>query len=175
MRLWIVLFTVLFAFSSFGAPDWYLKQELEHKSFEIIGYGEGKTKDEAFMNSASEISAQILVHISSKSEFYTSSSGDSSNYRDIKSKTSAILKGLQIVKSEKENIFYVALKFVNLPLVSQVAIRQGEKLALKKMPTGTLTGRYCLLNLRKKSGVCLLSHGIGHRGYGLRRYRVSPI
>jgi len=83
------------------------------------------------MNAASEISSQILVNVSSKSEFYTSSSGYSSKSIDIKAQTSAILRGLQIVKLEKKDLFYVAVKFTNLPLVSQVALRQGKNACVK--------------------------------------------
>jgi len=132
MRLILIVFTAaIFTFTSYAAPKWYLNQEVEHKSFEIIGYGEGKTKDEAFSNAASEISSQILVSVSSKSEFYSSTSGDSSQNKEIKSQTSAILKGLQTVKSEKNEMFYVAVRFINLPLVSQVAIRQGKNACAK--------------------------------------------
>jgi len=129
--LFILLLTVFFTLPSFAAPKWYLNQEVVHQSFEILGYGEGKTKDEAFMNAASEISSQIIVSVSSKSEFYSSTNGGTSQNKEIKAQTSAILKGLQTVKSEKDDLFYVAVRFINLPLVSQVALRQGTEACAK--------------------------------------------
>jgi hypothetical protein len=96
-------------------PDWFGK--IEKKDFEIIGYGSGKTLEEAKENARKDISNQISLQVENRIERTSKNENGKFSktfYEKSSQKSDVTLSDLEILKISKDGKF-VALKFVNLP------------------------------------------------------------
>ncbi|MEA3522109.1 MAG: LPP20 family lipoprotein [Campylobacterota bacterium] len=105
------------------APAWYTNISSDIQ-YEIIGYGEGKTLKEAKSNAKEDIAQIVLTTIESS---FTDTIVEKNDGIEIESKsfvdvqTKLNLYNIRRVKTEqKEGIFYVALKYINLDLSHRV-------------------------------------------------------
>lgn len=140
----IALLTQLLA----EAPAWFgsLKSNAD---YEIIGYGEGLTLDEAKTNAKSDIAKAIRSNINSSFTVQTSVSNSAVNHNaqsNISETSNLTITDAQLKKSEQTNgRFYVALRYENLPLIVKLAKRGGQSLCGK--PNAYLAQTSTLLNL----------------------------
>jgi len=117
--LFILLIT---AFTIFANPLWFYK--LEHKNYEIIGYGIDKELQVARDMAKSEVAKTIKVSITSSMNINKSSS--TTSYKNeissnLTSSSNATLQGLVIVKeSYHDNSWYVAVKYDNRTLLQKI-------------------------------------------------------
>lgn len=114
--LLFVLFTS-FLFSS-TIPQWYLSQNISKtNSYDIIGYGEGISKDEAVQNALVNISRQISVKIDSTVQINKSTVGGYS--KGIKSnstqQTNSSITDYEVIKSSYDQKYFVAILYENIP------------------------------------------------------------
>ena len=124
-------------------PFWYFKLPLNQ--YEIIGYGSGSSLEEAKTNARNDIAKSILVHIKSVSIFYhtvTEKNKDFNQTKVVKSNiqeyTNIVLSEAKMIKSQKkDNKFYVALSYINLPLKDKV-FREFKDYKLKHMNTKSI-------------------------------------
>ncbi len=130
IRLSVVLITLMTQLSA-DVPSWFgiLPNDV---SYEIIGYGDGATFDEAKSNAKSDIAKTIRSHINSSFTTQTTV-GDSTlhhNAQSIVNETSnLIITDTKLKKSEQSNgRFYVALGYENLSLAVKLAKRGGHSL-----------------------------------------------
>lgn len=105
------------------APTWYtnIPSDIE---YEIIGYGEGKTLKEAKSKAKEEIAQTVLTTVESSFTERTVQKNDEVEAESkslVKVKTKLNLYNIRTVKIEqKEGVFYVALKYINLDLSHRV-------------------------------------------------------
>jgi len=127
MNKFIKIAIFLFASNSlFATPSWFGAIKPQN-GYEIVGFGEGVSLDEAKTNARADIAKQISVKISSEikinkqisNEKYTKNS--SSN---LSENVSASLSEIKELQSEKENnLWFVALVYDNLSTTTKLAIR----------------------------------------------------
>ena len=130
IRLSVVLITLMTQLSA-QAPAWFgfLQSDVD---YEIVGYGEGATLNEAKTIAKSDIAKAIRSHINSSFTTQTTV-GDSTlhhNAQSIVNETSnLIITDTKLKKSEQSNgRFYVALGYENLSLAVKLAKRGGHSL-----------------------------------------------
>lgn len=106
-------------------PQWYKNRELHLTvKFEIIGYGQGKTIKEAKANAKEDIAQTLISKIDSSFTNTIKSKNDS--FTDISESNLKVtsklnLHNVKTIKQEqKDNIFYVALKYKNLDLAYKI-------------------------------------------------------
>ena len=109
-------------------PHWYNIQNIISKKFEIIGYGDGSSFEEARVNARSEIAKQIRVMV--KSNFLINEKYASNNtkegydlhiFNEISEQTNIELDDIYQLKSEMINgHVYVAMKYINLPIHKKI-------------------------------------------------------
>jgi len=126
LTIFILTITTLVA-----TPVWYLNMQ-SINSYELIGYGEGKSYKEAKLVAKEDIAKQIKSTISSNTQKHTSLKNDNINNsfsKKITETTSVELQGLHVVnKKEIYGRYYVALSYENLPF----EMRFAKKLNIKK-------------------------------------------
>ena len=132
MKLILYIFTI-FLFISCATtkaqpyPKWYKNREqLSAQKYEIIGYGQGKTIKEAEGTAKEDIAQTLISKIDST---FTSVSTDtkSTNKSDLKITSKLNLHNVKTIKQEqKDNIFYVALKYKNLDLAYRIISTIGN-------------------------------------------------
>jgi len=133
MRFALILIALMTQLSA-DAPAWFglLQSGAE---YEIIGYGEGLTLNEAKTNAKSDIAKTIRSHIDSSFSAQTSVSNLTVNHNaqsTISETSNLTIADAQLKKSEQNNgRFYVALRYENLPLSTKLAKRGGESLCGK--------------------------------------------
>lgn len=147
MRFSVVLIALMIQL--FGqAPAWFGTLS-SSADFEIIGYGEGITLDEAKSNAKSDIAKSIRSHIDSTFSTHTSVNNSAVNHTaqsSIRETSNLTITDAQLKKSEQNNgRFYVALRYENLPLSTKLAKRGGQALCGK--PNAYLAQTPTLLNL----------------------------
>ena len=102
-------------------PQWYNNKELHSAiKYEIIGYGQGITIKEAEAIAKEDIAQTLISKVDSS---FTSISTDtkSTNKSDLKITSKLNLHNVKTIKQEqKNNIFYVALKYKNLDLAYRI-------------------------------------------------------
>jgi len=109
-------------------PKWYING-IKTKSYEIIGYGESTALNKAKQNAKTDIASSIKTKI----EVTSSSFQSTKNYKHEFSqksiqKSDIELSDLQVAKKEfKDGKFYVALKYINLPLAKKIKLYFKDK------------------------------------------------
>ncbi|MEA2073041.1 MAG: LPP20 family lipoprotein [Campylobacterota bacterium] len=103
----------------YTTPFWFSSRSFEAPLFSVIGYGVGKSMQEATMDARSDISAQFSVNVSS-STYISSSYTKDESITDVKNKilssTSSVIKESKIIKSEKvSKNYFVALIHKKVP------------------------------------------------------------
>ena len=120
----VFLYTFIWA----DSPDWFYKLEPANK-YEIIGYGDGKTLNEARLNAKNDIAKTISSHISSSFESQTfdkNSNIEHSVKEDITESSELVISDVMTMKEEeKDDKFFVALKYENLSLLNKL-IKYGN-------------------------------------------------
>lgn len=147
MRFIFVLIALMTQLSA-EAPAWYGTLQ-NSADFEIIGYGEGLTLDEAKTNAKSDIAKSIRSHIDSSFSTHTSVNNSTVNHNaqsSIRETSNLTITDAQLKNSEQNNgRFYVAMRYENLPLSTKLAKRGGQSLCGK--PNAYLAQTSTLLNL----------------------------
>lgn len=177
MNTFIKIAIVLFGSNAlFAMPVWFGAIKGQN-SYEIIGFGEGVSLDEAKTNARADIAKQIKVKISSEikidkqssNEKYTTNSSSS-----LSENVSVLLSEIKELKSEKENnIWFVALGYDNLSATTKLAKKLiNEK--CDKMPHVYLSNTVFYKNLASQSSAvnCVLpkyDNGVNYIGIGENR------
>lgn len=119
---------------SADAPIWFGSLQ-SSADYEIIGYGEGLTLDEAKTNAKSDIAKSIRSHINSSFSTQTSVSNSTVDHNaqsTISESSNLTISDVELKKSEQNNgRFYVALRYENLPLSTKLAKSGGQSLCGK--------------------------------------------
>jgi len=124
MKIFILL--VLFVNYIFALPNWYLHIPTKH-SYEIIGYGSGKTINKAKENARIDISKQIYTNIIGISQKTAIKKDNTSYYkfeRKVVEQTDVIINDTNILKYFEDKInhkFYIAVSYFNLPYEKRFA------------------------------------------------------
>lgn len=136
MRFWLTC--MFFSTLAFGdLPSWFGSLP-NTNAYEIIGYGEGKTLEEAKTNAKNDIAKTISSHI--KSSFITQISvkNDSVDHRaqeKISETTDLSLSNVKIVQKEmSDGKVFVALSYEILPLWSKLVQLGGKSLCGEANP-----------------------------------------
>ena len=113
------------------APAWYKSHQFYSKiKYDIFGYGQGNTLKEARANAKEDIAQTIISKIDSS--FIAKTTANNTSHKD---ETKSILKvtsklnlhNLQtIMQTQKNGIFYVALKYKNLDLDYRIKTTIGK-------------------------------------------------
>ncbi len=120
-------------------PIWYLTQQMPHEPFEILGYGDGTSPEQAKKKARADIVKKINVIVSSNWEEIQKcrrEKGKSLDCRyeailEIKEKSSMELNDVRQVRiEEKGGIYYAILKYINLPIASKIAYELQESMEL---------------------------------------------
>jgi hypothetical protein len=131
----LILFFFLVVHIYAMPPSWYLNQSLDSKNYEIIGYGEGKTLDEAKQIAKSDIAKSIQTQLSSSTSI--NKSLESKTYsksitQNINEETNILLTNLETINSEyNNNKYYVAIKYINLPFAKKIKVLMGSEKILE--------------------------------------------
>ena len=133
MRSVLVLIAFMAQLSA-DAPTWFGSLQ-NSADYEIIGYGEGVTLDEAKSNAKSDIAKAIRSNIKSSFTAQTSVDNSTVNHNaqsNISETSNLTITDAELKKSEQNNgRFYVALRYENLPLSTKLAKRGGQSLCGK--------------------------------------------
>lgn len=109
------IFLSFFVFATFlnAAPIWFYK--IASKDYEIIGYGSGKTLEEAVLQAKADVSNSIKSEIKSELNIKSSTSNDDYSHEaksSVKSSSSSVLSGVEVIKTQKiEDEFFVAVSY----------------------------------------------------------------
>ena len=134
-------------------PDWYRNQSILSNNYEIIGYGEGTTLEEAKQISKSDISKMIQTILSSnlsiekniKDDIYTKKI--SSN---INEKSNVILTNIEVIQTSfQDNKYYVAIRYINLPIAKKIKLLIKNNNILEE-DTNKYLNKTSLMNELKK-------------------------
>jgi len=102
----------------FATPDWYENRALPVGENELVGYGAGKTEHKAKLTATQDIAFQFGLDIEVNTTKSTRVVDDKHKLRfteDIKQKTRHKLSNLNIIKSEEDDLWYVAVKASAVP------------------------------------------------------------
>lgn len=139
---------------SASPPDWFLK--LPHKHYEIVGYGEGKTLEEARTKATKNIAQSIQTRILSESVFEEklADRNYSQNARTrLQEKTDVVLSELTTVRKEyREGLWYLAVKVENLPFPKKMARRLGDYACKQQRQNPYLSGTPLIQALNAELG-----------------------
>lgn len=157
--IWSVFFPSI-AYSNTEPPIWFTSGTITFKDYEIIGYGEGKTKREATQNAKADITSSISTNI--KKEFNINLEVNIKNgkevvnknvTRNISEKSKAELRNLQIVKSVYKNgMYYVAIKYLTLPFAKIVKLHFKNTRNIKKEDNPYFINTQLLRELKNEFG-----------------------
>ena len=153
--VWLMTAAMLWAAE---IPSWFLQRSYQPaKSYEVIGYGMGKTLKEASLHAKEDIAGQLMTEISStkKSRLH---SGDDDLVRsldiEIDTQGHTVLSDLTPVKTEKiGEHFFVALKYENLKL-SQRLVRKAENIVCLRRPLNPYLAATPMYREIKKAAGC---------------------
>ena len=114
---------------SASPPDWFLN--LPHKDYELVGYGEGRTLDEALAKAKKGIAQSIRTRIRSESVFEErlANKDYSRNARTLlQERTDVVLSDLETVRKEhRDGLWYIAVKYENLPFPKKFSKRLSHR------------------------------------------------
>ncbi|MEA3315904.1 MAG: hypothetical protein U9Q30_08630 [Campylobacterota bacterium] len=122
-----LLYILIFQLTLFATPpNWYINNDIPYLDYELIGYGEGATQQEAKRVARNDISTTLSVKTKSNLDIKKISSN---NYyskdiqQNINEKSSIDLRDLVVLKSGFfDGKYYVALKYINLPFSKRVRL-----------------------------------------------------
>lgn len=118
-------------------PMWYVTQQMPHESFEIMGYGEGPSPEQAKRKARVDIINKIDVTVRSnwtEIQKCRQEKGKSLDCRfeaimEINEQASLELDDVRLVRSEeRDGIYYVILKYINLPIAQKLAYELQESM-----------------------------------------------
>lgn len=168
-----------------ASPKWYIQNNIPSKSYEVIGYGTGDTKEEAEQNAKANISKTISSQVSSSSIMNKTSDQDSYSKSFISKseiKSNVILDGVSIIKSDKvDDKFFVALKYINLPFANKVALDFPNSSLLSKEKNEYLKSTILLDELKNEFGFypkVTIYNGkltIGNRTYHINKTMLGKL
>jgi len=146
-------------------PEWYQSQDIRNnaKIFEIIGFGDGVSFEEARMKARNDIAKQIkIMHKSNFSIDEKLKSNDKEQdyslrlHKNITEQTSVELDDIIQIKSEyRDNHLYVALKYIHLPTAQKIKYKlylSGEYNCNNKNESKYLSKTTLMKNLKKIIG-----------------------
>ena len=112
-------------------PQWYKNKELHSTvKYEIIGYGQGNTVKKAKAIAQEDIAQSLISKVDSSFTSTTTTYNNSYTKQEkasLKVTSKLNLHNLQTIKQEqKDNIFYVALKYKNLDLANRIKTTIGN-------------------------------------------------
>lgn len=137
-------------------PQWYATSSIESKEYEIVGYGVGASKDEAKQNAKSDIANSIRTNIQSSTNL--NKSVENGNYnktfnQNIKQSTNVVLTDIEEVKSSFiDGKYYIAMKYINLPLVKRIRLYFNDTKYIKKETNNYLLQTQLLKELKDEFG-----------------------
>ena len=111
-------------------PGWY-SDHSQIKDYEIVGFGKGKTENEAKNLALEEIARTIRTEIRSEVRVQTKASGDSNDgtisqtefHSELKAKSDVLLSNVRLWRKEfQEGNWFIALKYENLTLAQKLKI-----------------------------------------------------
>ncbi len=151
-----ILFS-LFIIQLFASPpNWYINHQVSHQSYEIIGYGEGSTLDEAKQIAKNDIAKMIQTNISSKISINKSSKDGTYNKNitsNINEETTVLLTDLKVMNTKySDSKYYVAIKYINLPFAKKVKVLIGNNISLKKSNNKYLNQTPLMNELKEEFG-----------------------
>ena len=137
-------------------PKWYIENNLSVKAYENIGYGEGASKAEAKQNAKADISNSLQTTIKSSLIVNKNSTNDTyskSINKNIEEISNVELDNLILIKSEYiDNVYYVAIKYINLPFAKKVRLKYEDVSSLKKETNSYLLNTLLLKELKDEFG-----------------------
>jgi len=113
------------------APTWYTHHQLHSKvKYEVFGYGQGSTLEEAKANAKEDIALTLISKVDSSFTSTTITNNDSYTRKEkasLKVTSKLSLHNLKTIKQEQQgSVFYVALKYKNLDLPYRVKTTIGD-------------------------------------------------
>ena len=127
LLLLALVFSVGVAGGAGNPPEWYL--QLSQKKGEIVGYGSGKTLEEAVAKAKRDIAQSIRTRVRSRSSIEQKQANDTYSQKVetvLHEDTDVVLSDVSTLRqSKKESLWYVALKMVNLPFTKRFARKIG--------------------------------------------------
>jgi len=152
----ILLGVTLLSTLQASPPSWYVKNSINAKNYEYIGYGEAKSKERAKKLARVDIANSLHIDIKVSSELKTSQQNDNYNesmQQKIEEKTDISLDGVEVVKSSyADGIYYVALKYINLPFAKKVKMQFRDVTKIAKESNHYLKKTLLLQELKKEFG-----------------------
>ena len=155
MVVWLMMAAMLWAAE---IPSWFLQRSYQPaKSYEVIGYGMGKTLKEASLHAKEDIAGQLMTEISSTKKSRLQSKDDTlarSLDIEIDTQVHTVLSDLKSVKTQRAGgKFFVALKYENLKL-SQRLVRKAEKIVCLHHPLNPYLAATPMYQEIKKTAGC---------------------
>jgi len=136
MRLIIFILATIFivgcgSFNPIIKPQWYAQHQLNSKvKYEVFGYGQGSTLEEAKANAKEDIALTLLSKVDSSFISNTTTHNHSYTKQEkasLKVTSKLNLYNLKTIKQEQQNgIFYIVLKYKNLDLAYRVKTTIGD-------------------------------------------------
>ncbi|MEA3554039.1 MAG: LPP20 family lipoprotein, partial [Campylobacterota bacterium] len=137
-------------------PKWYIENNIPFKAYENIGYGVGASKVEAKQNAKADISNSLQTTIKSSfiiNKNYSNDSYSKSVNRNVEEISNVELDNLIQIKSEYiDNIYYVAIKYINLPFAKKVRLKFDDVSVLKKETNSYILNTLLLKELKDEFG-----------------------
>ncbi|MDH5516952.1 MAG: LPP20 family lipoprotein [Gammaproteobacteria bacterium] len=102
----------------FAIPEWYESRSLTVAEQELVGYGSAQSEHRAKLSATQDIAFQLGVEIASTTTQKTRVTQADSNVRfsqDIQQQTRQKLNALDVIKSEKDGLWYVAVTASAVP------------------------------------------------------------
>lgn len=131
-----LILAVLLTAPLFATPSWF--HNIDAKGYELIGYGEGASYDEAVAQAKAEIAGTIRSRVSSEFSSQTIDSGKSYSHQvqsSVKSRSDMVLAGAEVIKREQvKKRFFVAVKYDTRPF----GVKFVEKIGNNKKCTDKL-------------------------------------
>ena len=151
-----ILFTLFINQLLATPPHWYINQSILLKDYEIIGYGEGATLEEAKQISKSDISKMIQTKISSNISIDKNLNNDSYSKNissNINEKSNIVLTNLKVIKTSFiDDKYYVAIKYINLPFNKKVKLVVSDTKVIEKNTNKYLNKTLLMNELKQEFG-----------------------
>ncbi|MEA2019225.1 MAG: LPP20 family lipoprotein [Campylobacterota bacterium] len=157
MLKYLLIFIAFISVSLEAAlPNWYIKNDIPSNQYELIGYGKGKTKEEASQFAKSDIANSIQTTV--KSSFISNTLSNNGSYSkniesSISTSSNVNLSDLILMKTEYfDGVYYIALKYVNLPFTKKVKLTFDDVEGIKKETNSYLLNTPLLKELKDEFG-----------------------
>ncbi|MDH5394231.1 MAG: LPP20 family lipoprotein [Gammaproteobacteria bacterium] len=118
MRYPLAILVFLYTSALYATPDWYQNRHLEASQNELVGYGQGKSMQAARNLAGQDIAFQMGIDISvttTKKSRLENKQFHSSFTEDIRQLSQQKLSNLDIIKSEQDGDWFVAVKTTAIP------------------------------------------------------------